>query len=197
MDFNKTICRIFDHFYDRIYHKHYKLDLELHKQDKKLENFYNLLAAHYPIEGVSYNFLIQYLSYQFYRFANMETKRDISFGWLVGEKNFLVWHNRNRDQDWYVSQWLSEKKIDISLLKHKLHFEESIEGLEKSGLDPAEELEKSRFKNNDEAKFYNCLHHTTLYNHESTACAGCFLKRICKRTLKSSNLKLYKDRGYK
>lgn len=58
-----------------------------------------------------------------------------------------------------------------------------------------EERFKKEFHNSRRGLSW-CVANTTLYNHESTLCAGCDYKDECKKILKQNYSKIYKLRGY-
>jgi hypothetical protein len=61
--------------------------------------------------------------------------------------------------------------------------------------DAAEEYIKSSYPDN-EGRFFNCILHTTLYNHKSLTCHTCSFKDDCKEMLKATARRVYIKRGY-
>jgi len=187
----KMIAHIFDYFYNRIYKTTFKLDESVNNQGKLIDNFLKLLSVYYPgTEGLGSSFFIQYFSWCFAQRVSQITQRKISLNWIIGKKMFNNFVNRNTDGDYYVDNFLREYDIIIDDLKSELHEEELIN----NKLDPAEENEKLRFYG--EARLFNCLINTTLYNHRSVNCISCEMKKECKTLLQKKFPKTYKKRGY-
>lgn len=192
MDYHKLVQKLFDFFYKKVYkNPNYKLDLELSNHRKVIDSFVKLLSQYYQLPSIDVNFLIAYFVFSFEYWSNKKIKRNVSLNWIVGKKTFQRWLEKRDSSSYYNSKFLKEYDISLDQLKQDLHEEES----EAKGLDPAEELEKQRFTG--EAIMFNCLLTTTLYNHRSIICLRCEHKVTCKKVLKESYPKIYKNRGYK
>ncbi len=190
MDHRAAVIRLYNYFYNRIHKKNFKLDLTVGKQEMMVQNFLKALSTYYPgIDSIGINFLIQYFAWSFKVRSEQKTKRSISLGWIIGKKALERFFNRKSGEDYYVEAFLHEHRINIDDLRAQFQDEE-----DKPQLDPAEELEKIRFTG--EARLYNCVQKTTLYNHRSLNCIGCENRPTCKALLKQQHPKLYKKRGY-
>ena len=191
MENDKAISRLFDFFYARVYKgSHFKLDLSIKRNKSLIDSFFKALSVYYPIDSVGLNFLLGFFSFAFGYYANKTTKYRISLNWIIGKTMVKKFFEKKQTTQFYVDRFLKEYNIDLTVL-HSTIVEED---LEERGLDPAEELEKLRFVG--EAKLYNCLQHTTLYNHLSINCIGCVNRSPCKALLKKSNPRLFDKRGY-
>lgn len=183
--------QIYNSFYQKFYKRpHWKLDGKLNKNSIQIQNFIDLLAKHYQLDSININFLINYLAWSFNRRYGQITKREISLNWIIGKKTLEQFLKRKDGEQYFVDQFANNIGINIEQLRYELHEK----GVEVSGLDPAEELEKDRFSGG--ARLYNCLQYTTLYNHRSKSCLTCDNKLICKKLLKSIFPRTYKKRGY-
>ncbi len=191
MDYHKLVQKLFDYFYYKIHKNHYKLDLDLNNHKKIIDNFVKLLAQHYQLPSIDTNFLILYFTFAWEYYSNKHLKRNVSLNWIVGKKTFQRWLEKRDSTTYYNNKFLKEYGINIDQLKQDLHEDQS----EAIGLDPVEELEKKRFTG--EAVLFNCLLHTTLYNHKSLICLQCPYKKDCKDMLKKTHPRIYKNRGYK
>lgn len=192
MNFEQVCVKLFDYIYQKVYRgTHFKLDLSISNQKKILENFNKLVCNHLNMpEGyIPINYLIDYYCYSFSIFANKDLKRKISMNWIIGKKTFKKWKEKKEEQMYYVDKFITEYNINIDDLRSSLH-----EGKEPDNVDQTEEIEKLRF--HGEARLYNCIQNTTLYNHRSINCIGCENRTVCKKLLKTKFPKTYKKRGY-
>lgn len=189
MNYYDMVCKCFDFFYQKIYNTHFNLDLSINNQRKQVENFIKVVAGHYQIPSIGINFIVEYFFFAFAYWKDMNTKRPITLNWIIGKKMFDRWFNRTSQQMYYVKKFSLQYDIDLNQLKQSLS-----EDCNDDHNNTAEELEKSRFTG--QARLYNCLHNTTLYNHLSTACMGCICSKACKELLFQSNPTLYHHRGY-
>lgn len=190
IDLKEKIVIIFEHFYNKFYKQSFKLDLKKNRQEIVLDTFLHLLSTNFNIASLNSNFLITYMSYSFSKFSNLDLKRNISFSWIVGKKMLNRFLSRNEQEQYFSDQFLKEYSIDVNQLKAKLAEKE----ISVNVLDHAEETEKLRFYG--EAKLYNCLQNTTLYNHRSVNCLGCDQKQFCKKLLKETYPRIFIKRGY-
>lgn len=191
MKHQKAVVQLFDYFYNKEYKSSFKLDLSIANQKKMVDNFLKLLSAYYPnLEGIGSSFLIDYFAFSFFYYSQLKLKRKISLNWIVGKKMFQKFFEQKDGNKYYVNKWLEEKEIIIDDLKASLHEQE----IQDKGLDPSEENEKMRFTG--EARLWNCLTHTTLYNHRSINCIGCENKIPCKIILSKHYPRTFKKRGY-
>ncbi len=190
MDYHKSISKIYDYLYNKTYRSNFKLDLSINNQKKQVENFLRLLANHYQLPSVGINYLIDYFCYSFAIRAEQNTKRKISLNWIIGKKMFDRWLKKPDEYQWQYKKYIKEFDINIDRIKDELHEEELIS----AKLDPAEEREKGRLVG--EAQLYNCMLHTTMYNHKSVICLTCDNKKLCKKMLREKYPRIYKNRGY-
>lgn len=188
MDYIQPIQTIYDYLYNKIYKKSFKLDLSVNNQRKQLDNFIAMLGQYYDLHSIGPNFLIDYFCYSFSQWTDRVTQRDISLSWIVGKKAVLNFVNRTSGQQYYATKFLSKYNINIDKLRDK--FEE--DNVKQNKIDIVEESEKKRFTG--EARLFNCISHTTLYNSASFHCVTCPMRNVCKNILKSSNRLLYEKR---
>jgi len=186
----RAIRKLYNFFYYKIYRKNFDLDLSIGKQRQMVESFCKLLAQQFPHGDVGNEFLISYFCWAFFSWKDRITKRPISLGWIIGKKMFAKWKEKNEGIDYHMHKWLKENDIILDNLRADLHEDEVL--IER--LDQAEELEKLRF--HGEARLYNCLMHTTLYNHRSINCIGCENRSVCKGLLAKQYPNIFKKRGY-
>lgn len=192
MDYRKTVVRLYEYFYQKKYKRSYKIDLDQAGQRKLIDNFIKLLASQVGLNSIGYNIICDQISYAFGYWNSKKTKRDISLNWIIGKKTVNRWLERKEGTDYYTEQFLFENSIDLSSLKQQLAEQDSQE--EQPILNPAEELEKTRFKG--AAQLYHCSQFTTLYHHKSLNCLKCSNRSACKKLLKDTNPRLFSKRGY-
>lgn len=190
MDRVAVVKRLFEHFYNKLYKSNHKIDLSVARNKTLITNFIDLLIKQYTLEAIGSQFLFNYIAYSFEQYANKNLKRRISLNWIVGRKMFSKWLNRRDSWDYYVDKFLREHSVDLQLID--LVNEEKKDPL---ATYRSEELEKSRLPDS-EARVYNCLQTTTLYNHRSLICITCHQRSFCKQLLNKVNPKLYASRGY-
>jgi hypothetical protein len=190
MNLTKQITILFDYFYNKVYKANFKLDLSKNNQMKMVDNFIALLAKQYGIDCINATFLIEYFLHSFSYFTQLDTKRNISLGWIIGKKMVKRFEEKNKHASFFSRNFANEYNINILQLQQQLFEEEN----EEIGLSTHEELEKQRFYG--VAKLYNCLQNTTMYNHKSKICMVCDQRSDCKNLLLKKNPKLYTKRGY-
>lgn len=192
MDYHKTVSIIFDYFNYKLFRNaNKKLNLT-DRNRKMIDNFINRLSKHYPAASIGTNFLLDYFSFTFDYWSDKEgLKRDLTLEWIIGKKAILRFLEKRDSYQYFYNKFLLEYDINLDQLRLKITEEEQID----AGLDPAEELEKRRFSG--EARLYNCLQHTTLYNIKSGTCLACPDKYTCKNLLRVKFPRTYEKRGYK
>ncbi len=190
MDVPKTVCKLFDHFYQKIYKNNYKLDLSINNQLKQVNNFVDLLIQQFGLNAVGTNLILDYICFSFHYWHSKNTKRNISLNWIIGKKTFKRWVDRKSGNNYYTQQWLNEMGINLDYLRQEIFEQE----LQHKGLDPAEEIEKLRF--HGDARLAHCIQFTTMYHHKSINCLGCESKSTCKKLLSINRPQLFKARGY-
>lgn len=191
IDYHKTVPKLFDAFYNKFYKTNFRLDLSINNQKKQVDNFIKLLGQHYQVDTLGINFLVEYFSFAFCYWKDKNVKRKIALNWIIGKKIFSKWLVRDQYSSYFYQKFLHEYSINIDDLKQQLFEDIQID----NNLDPAEEIEKDRFK--DEARLYHCIINTNLYNHKSSICMSCSNKVTCKGILQQRYPRLYKARGYK
>lgn len=184
-DQKEIVACLFDYFYYKLYKYPYKLDLETN--DVNLSNYLIRLSKHYSIHSLGISFFYSYFCFAFEYWSKKTTKRKITLGWIIGKKMIGRWVCRPDSSKYFVDKFIKEYDIDIN------HVIENLIDDGEQGLDPAEEIEKTR---HSQAQLLHCIHFTTLYNHRSKHCISCKEKVICKRLLKSLYPQTYKNRGY-
>lgn len=192
MNYHNAVVRLYEHFYNKKYKSHFKVDLDKAGQRKLVDNFIKLLAQQFGIHSVGYNMICDAISYSFSYWSSKNTKRTISLNWIIGKKTITRWLERKEGTDYYTEQFLFENSIDLSSLKQQLAEQDVQE--DKPILDPSEELEKARFTG--QAQLYHCSQFTTLYHHKSIICLKCGNRAACKKLLKDTKPRLFSKRGY-
>jgi len=191
MTYDKAVEKLYNYFYNKIYRTSFKLDLSINNQKKIVDNFVNLIAKQLQLPDVPVNYLIEYFCYSFHYHSTKETKRRISLNWIIGKKTFARWLERKDGVEYYTDKWILEHGLDLDRLRQELFEQET----EDRALDVSEEIEKLRFDDLD-ARLFNCVKNTTMYNHRSLNCLSCKNKIVCKSMLKSLSPQLYRKRGY-
>ena len=191
----KQIKQLYDIFYSKILKESYSLDLSNDRNQKLIANFYIHLDDIVPDEAIGPNLLIDYFAFAFYYYGSLETKRKITFNWIIGPKMIKRFFEREKGWDYYVTNFLRENQINPDELRHKLLYGSKPIEVDYLKVHPEEELEKGRCADT-EARVYSCLNTTTLYNHRSHVCILCHQKQFCKQLLKKVNPTLYINRGY-
>lgn len=186
----ENIVRLFELFYAKVYKGYYKIDLSLRGREKYLSSFYQYLLKKYPTAGN--NLVIDYFSFAFSYYASKNTKRDISFNWIVSKKMLDRYIDQKEGQDFYVNKFLREYSIVKNDILSILH--ESIDYNTSFTTNPVEEIFKKKYANGN--RFYHCFVMTTLYNHRSKVCMLCKERELCKKILKQTNPALFNNRGY-
>ncbi len=192
MDYSKAIKYLYDYFYNKIYRDfNHSLDLENERWAAMILTFRKKVSKLYNYESIGTNFLIHYFCWQFNYWYNLNTKRRITLGWIIGPKALNRYQERNRDGDYYVGrEIIREFDVDLQLLNSELNITESIVNISST-----EESVKSSVPD-DEARFFHCLMHTSLYNHRSLVCCLCSHQEDCKQYLKVTANSVYIKRGY-
>lgn len=191
IDFYKVVSQLFDHFYNKIYRTQFHLDLEINNHRKVIDSFIKLLKKEYDLSSIGNNYLIEFFSFSFSYWSTKKTKRKITLNWIIGKKTFKRWLERKEGTDHYTSKFIKEYDIDVDRLRQELQAKPH---LDQQQLSTSEEVEKLRFQG--DARLYNCLQTTTLYNHRSINCLSCCNKTVCKTLLKNTRPNLYIQRGY-
>lgn len=189
----EIIKELYEYFYFKTLYKPYTLDLLRERNSKFVTNFLINLDKFVSLETVGVNLLIDYFSYSFAYYSSLDTQRDISLNWIIGKKMIKrFFGEKTGGWDYHVDNFLREHQISKDEIRSKLVVQE-----EKSYLKvhPSEESEKSRVPDT-EARIYNCLNYTTLFNHRSIICLTCHQKIFCRQILKKTNPDLYAKRGY-
>jgi hypothetical protein len=189
----KQIKQLYEIFYSKTHQESYFLDLSNERNQKFIENFFINLGDIVSFETIGPNLLIDYFAFAFYYYSSLETKRNITFNWIIGKKMIKRFFEREKGWDYYVDNFLRENQINTDTIRSKLVEEKQ----EKNylAIHQEEELEKARCADT-EARVYSCLNTTTLYNHRSHVCLLCHQKQFCKQLLKKVNPSLYENRGY-
>lgn len=186
---------LFEYFYLHIYRTAYNFDLDQIQNIKFVSSFESGLKKIISPEIIGVNFLIEYFAFAFYYYNEKELRRDIVPNWIIGKKMIKRFFERESGWDYYTSEFLREYNINVDEIKIRLH--QISEEKEKNywTISVSEEREKSRVSDT-EARVYNCLKTTTLFNHRSVVCRTCNQKSFCRLLLKKVNPSLYDKRGY-
>lgn len=193
MNYHKAVVKLYDFYYNKIYKSNFQLDLDKNNQAKVVDSFVKLMSQQFGLQSVGINVLLDFFNYSFHFWSTKKTARRISLNWIIGKKTFKRFLEKKDGENYYIDKWLLENNVDLNSLRQQLYELEHKE-LTSQGLDTAEELEKLRF--DGEARLYNCLQHTTLYNHRSLHCLGCTNRTICKGLLRTTAPQVYRRRGY-
>lgn len=187
-DHSSLIVKLYNFFYNKIYRAHSNITYASHKE--QVDSFLNMLGEHYDFSSLGPNWFISYFCWTFAIRESQNTSRDISLNWIIGNKMLTRWLEKPEEFSWQYRDFVVKYSIDLDRLRNDL-FES---GVILRKLDPAEEREKSRL--GGEGQLYNCLLHTTLYNHRSIICLTCENKILCKKLLAQKYPRLSRERGY-
>lgn len=143
-------------------------------------NFLVKVDKVYGLDGVGINFFIDYMSYAWnFWVGNIELKRKVSPGWIVGPKMFNRWiHKKDNYTSSYEYYLYRKLNTDRSKIRSELEFH--IEEVPGDHISTSEENEKVRFENSL-AQLYHCIQFTNLYNPKSVNCMVCKEKIKCKQ----------------
>lgn len=201
IDSYSAIHYIYELFYKKLYGNEKYIFNPTEKMHNCIFNFIELIDKKYKITTLNIDFYIYYFLFQFdyWLGINAEGKYNVStfsdrinITYILGQKAFERWINRNSNFDYKMYQSTFAHKYNISIINIKKHFIEN----EYPILNQAEEIEKRRFYNTDRS-LNHCLEKTTLYNHRSRLCIMCINKKDCKILLANNYINIYKSRGYK
>lgn len=192
MDHYSVIHYVYQLFYSRVYGNSSYVFKPTERMEKMILKFLSMVDNKYKLETIGVNFIVSYFTFQFNYWDGLElnnySKRiDLSF--IIGEKAFDRWVNRNQNFDWTISESKFLKKNKISISQIKNFFKES----DYNVVNKFEEIEKKRFFATDKG-FLNCIEKTTLYNNKSGLCLSCNFKDDCKKLLSNNYPVLYKNR---
>lgn len=192
MDYYKAVAKLFDHFNSKVFKSSYRIDLDKNNHRRLIDNFVKLLASQFGLHSIGYNTLLDCFQYSFFYWNGKKTKRQLSLNWIIGRKTVTRWLEKKDGTQYHIDNFIKEYDIDINLLKQQLAEQDNQE--EQPILNPAEELEKTRFKG--AAQLYHCSQFTTLYHHKSIICLKCGNRAACKKLLKDTKPRLFSKRGY-
>lgn len=185
----EIVACLFDYFYYKLYKYSYKLDST--RARVKINNYLKRLSKTYPIQSLGISFFYSYFCFAFEFWSNKTTKRRITLDWIIGKKMIDRWISRSSHSNYFSGKFVKEYDIDLNHVIESLVDQQEIQ----RGIDPAEELEKTRH-GKSEVQLLHCLHFTTLYNHKSIHCISCKQRDTCKEFLKKLHPQTYKRRGY-
>ncbi len=155
----------FQYFYRKTFKKRYEFT---DKDENYILSFFKLLEKQYQ-DGIGEEWLFEYLTFQFNKYSEAETKRNLQLHWIYGKKGLENWKNRNLDHYEYFNNIFKEnyninKRDVISQLKPTY----SKEYLSK---------ERNRFSNL-QRKYLHCTE-LQLYEETSVDCIFCKNKNKC------------------
>lgn len=155
----------FAYFYRKSFNKRYELS---DKDNKYIENFLSSLQKEYQ-DGIGEEWLFEYLSFQFNKYSEAETKMNVQLHWIYGKKALEKWKNRNLEHYQYFNDLFRKryniKRVDIiSLDKHLLSKD-------------YKSKERNRFLDRNR-KLLHCRE-LLLYDENSADCMICKNKKYC------------------
>lgn len=163
---------------------------------------YDAFYNHYVKEKcyIGEDFILRFIEFGFQSWYNNNYKdkiervhsKGIRMSWILSVKAIKRWDKLNNSLKTKIVKNDLKKKYNISEKKQKQN-KNYITGL--TSVRKSEEVFKDIGFNTDEG-FSNCLHYTTLYNHESEFCKKCNFKDECIVLLKENFCNIYKLRGY-
>jgi len=145
-------------------------------QEKQISNFVKLLHKNYHLLSIGPNFLIDYYTFQFKYWSELDTRFEgkVMLNWVVGKKALDRWDNKQSSWNYFLQEFIKRFNIDKDILVAKLN------GVKIVNKIPLQDIEKLRFYNTERG-FVNCIEVTTLYNHRSKLCIFCKFKKDCKK----------------
>ena len=187
-NFAKAIVILYDYFYKLVSgNEHYEYRIN-YNDSKLLERFILWLQQNYEAAQVGENFLLEYFSFQFSRYAGVVTpngKNSIMLPWILGNKARVLWKDRNIKETYLVRYRITpafklrlrdafkEIKIFTVNREHKTYL---------TKIFAHEEQERRRYFNT-EIGYFHCLEMTTLCNPASLLCKKCVWQVNCKKRL--------------
>ena len=163
------IIQLYEYFYRKTKFKR-KYKLKLGKLENKwIDNFLNSLDQSYNKEWFFEYFLFQFAYW--YR-LKQEFNGDFQLNWVIGIKALDRYRNRNKDGDYYRSEFSRRLRIKYSDL-----VKETKKDL--VPLNRVEDLERKRFLNEDLKGLLHCVSYTTLFDPRSEACKVCKTQKEC------------------
>lgn len=161
--------------------------------------FADWMLTQYKPEQIGITFLIDFFSFQFSRYAGVNTqygRNAIMIHWLIGKKAQEAWNSQKHSKKWLVKYKL-RKEVELRLIDT---FKEQLKNTATKiavkryiKVHVHEEVEKKRFFNTKKGFLY-CHATTTLYNSKSPLCTECKFSADCLASLKKQSPKLHKIR---
>lgn len=147
-------------------------------QKKQIESFIKLLHKKYSLFSVGPDFLIDYFTFQFNYWSQLDTRFDnkVMFNWVVGKKAIERWDDKHKSWSYFLTDFIKDKGIDREVLFNKIAKKTDISLMETS------EVERRRFYNTDRGLLH-CIETTPLYNSRSKLCILCKHKNDCKQLI--------------
>lgn len=160
------IIKIVDYLYKKTGQK---LTLKDKRWSSSIDSFIGILDKEFGLASVGENFLKDYFLFQFSYWINKRTRFDSTImpNWLLGEKSFERWKNKNEHWSYFNSQFIERYRIvfDRSFLQFDT--------------EDIEEIERKRFHNQNEG-FAHCLSFAS-FNDCSLSCVTCIFKKNCRK----------------
>lgn len=183
-------------FYEYFTQKIVKPNYRYNRNDTYEKNSVKLLfllnRKYKGLHSLGFNFLWDYFVFQYnYWFELDYSKREkIELNWIVGEKAFNRWADRDEDYDWSLPQLKVVEKFQLQKAYLRSKFTDKI-----TRSDASKSI-RARFHNSDEG-FAICLVLTTLYDPKDSSCQLCKNRTYCKEVLKRNYPRIYTERGCK
>lgn len=146
------------------------------------------------LTSIGPTFYFNYFSFQWLYWSNTEKIKQLAImvDWVLDEKAYLRWKNRETDFDYFFiefNQKFSIKKSEILKLVEIKDFDTS----KKKKSSQGEDYNRQRYENGDERRLGYCFLTTTLNSTTSKICYDCVDKRDCKNLKKKIYPELIED----
>ena len=187
------IVQMYEYFFRRRY-KSYKYQFDIKKNKVLIEEFLERIHKAYDIHSVGYDWLFNYIAFQYSIFDHFEKKErknvsdKILPSSILGKKGWERWQSRNTEFDFQILNSSFPQKYNIS----KQAILSKLEPQDENDFDPDKAM-RSRYLNTEKG-FAVCIEYTTLYNPKDTSCILCNNKSTCMQLLKANLPQLYTQR---
>lgn len=155
------------YFYRKVFGRRYQFK---ERDEKAIKNFSSLLLEQYG-DGIGEEWIFNYLTFQFNKYSDADTKMNVQLHWIYGKKALQMWRDRNMEHHEYFDNEFREK---YNIKKKDI--------IEQQNVDISRDYqtrERNRFSD-FERRLLHCseLH---LYDESSADCMFCKNNNICKK----------------
>lgn len=156
----------FYYFYRKVFNRRYDFS---DRDEQYINKFISILQKEYQ-DGIGEEWLFNYLSFQFNKYSNAETKMSLQLHWIYGKKALEMWKDRNLEHHQYFDELFKQK---FNIRRRDVIKNETI----KISKD-YKTKERNRFKDLTR-RLLHCVE-LSLYDENSIDCMVCKNKNKCK-----------------